>query len=108
MKKLMIAAMALATLVTTPALAQNYRERTYAGPMANDPYVGAGTRYGTGYDGTGYYGAGYYGAGSDAYAFAPDGTAGPQPGVYSFGKYRGWDPDPNIRLQLLRDPFDGD
>lgn len=26
------------------------------------------------------------------------------PAVISFDQYRGWDPDPNIRFQLLRDP----
>jgi hypothetical protein len=25
------------------------------------------------------------------------------PGVFSNGQYAGWDPDPNIRFQLLRD-----
>lgn len=29
-------------------------------------------------------------------------TAGPA--VYSNGQYAGWDPDPNIRFQLQRDP----
>lgn len=29
-------------------------------------------------------------------------TAGPA--VYSNGQYAGWDPDPNIRFQLMRDP----
>jgi hypothetical protein len=26
------------------------------------------------------------------------------PAVYSNGEYAGWDPDPNIRFQLMRDP----
>ena len=26
------------------------------------------------------------------------------PAVYSNGQYAGWDPDPNIRFQLMRDP----
>jgi hypothetical protein len=47
-------------------------------------------------------------AGSQAYAYAPgyNGSAGasyPNP-VYAYGQYQGADPDPNIRLQLLRDP----
>lgn len=29
------------------------------------------------------------------------------PAVYSAGRYLGQDPDPNIRLQLLRDPRSG-
>jgi hypothetical protein len=29
------------------------------------------------------------------------------PPVYAYGKYVGHDPDPNIRLQLLRDPATG-
>ena len=98
MKKLMITTMALATLAATPTLAQDYRTRPRAAPMASDSYYrGAGPNYGS-----------YYGAGYDAYASVPDSTTGPQPGVYNYGKYLGWDPDPNIRLQLLRDPFAGD
>ena len=30
------------------------------------------------------------------------------PPVYTYGKYIGQDPDPNVRLQLLRDPGEGD
>ncbi len=41
------------------------------------------------------------------------GGNGPQPNgcsppVYTYGKYIGQDPDPNVRLQLLRDPGEGD
>jgi hypothetical protein len=31
-------------------------------------------------------------------------TAVGGPAVYSNGQYAGWDPDPNIRFQLMRDP----
>ena len=34
----------------------------------------------------------------------PNGCAPP---VYNYGKYIGQDPDPNIRLQLMRDPATG-
>ena len=34
----------------------------------------------------------------------PNGCAPP---VYNFGRYVGQDPDPNIRLQLMRDPATG-
>jgi len=45
------------------------------------------------------------------YLFVPTDQA-PQPNgcappVYAYGKYVGQDPDPNIRLQLLRDPATG-
>ena len=45
------------------------------------------------------------------YLFLPtDRAPGPNgcaPPVYAYGKYVGQDPDPNIRLQLLRDPATG-
>jgi hypothetical protein len=34
----------------------------------------------------------------------PNGCA---PAVYNYGRYIGQDPDPNIRLQLMRDPATG-
>jgi hypothetical protein len=45
-------------------------------------------------------------------SFIAPGNTGPQPNgcappVYAYGKYVGQDPDPNIRLQLLRDPATG-
>jgi len=47
--------------------------------------------------------------GDEAYAYAPDNGATPMPGqftpgVYQFGVYQGWDPDPSIRFQLMRVP----
>lgn len=108
MKKLILTviAMALTTLAATPAFAQNYRTRTHVAPMTSDSYYsyrGARARYGAGYD------AGYeaYAAAPDDYAAVPDDTEAPQAGVYSYGRYRGWDPDPGIRFQLRRDTNDG-
>lgn len=44
--------------------------------------------------------------------FLLPGNHGPQPNgcappVYQYGRYIGQDPDPNIRLQLMRDPGTG-
>ncbi len=46
-----------------------------------------------------------------SYLFVPTNRA-PQPNgcappVYSYGKYVGQDPDPNIRFQMMRDPATG-
>lgn len=41
----------------------------------------------------------------DAFGFRRDVTLNPQP-VYSYGKYRGQDPDPAVRLDLERDILD--
>lgn len=96
MKKMIITAMALATMAATPALAQNYRPADDGGPMAASPapsggrYMRSDARYGYG-----------------AYAAAPVDMVG-GPAVYSYGRYAGWDPDPSIRLQLRRDPVGGD
>jgi hypothetical protein len=40
----------------------------------------------------------------DANASADRDLTVPGPAVYSNGQYAGWDPDPNIRFQLMRDP----
>jgi hypothetical protein len=40
----------------------------------------------------------------DANASTDSGLTVGGPGVYSNGQYAGWDPDPNIRFQLMRDP----
>lgn len=43
--------------------------------------------------------------GYDSNARATDGDlTNNGPGVFSNGQYAGWDPDPNIRFQLMRDP----
>jgi hypothetical protein len=81
MKKLVIA-LALVSLAASPALAKKYHKRVIADPA--------------------------YQAADQAYAYAPDHTYDASPGisqpVYAFGQYQGADPDPFIRLQLLRDP----
>lgn len=41
--------------------------------------------------------------GYDAYASADAGYVS-GPAVIAYGEYAGWDPDPFIRLQLMRDP----
>jgi hypothetical protein len=80
MKKL-VTAFALAALVATPAFAKNNHPRQSAAPQT------AGS-------------AGGYGA----YAAADVTRYGPAAFVY--GAYVGSDPDPNIRLQLIREyPF---
>ena len=75
MKKLMTA-IALAMLAATPAFAATHHARV----SAQQPYAGDDSA-------------------SGAYAAASSGLA-----VYSFGRYAGWDPDPAIRFQLMRDP----
>ncbi len=40
----------------------------------------------------------------DANASADRDVTAAGPAVYSNGQYAGWDPDPNIRFQLMRDP----
>jgi hypothetical protein len=85
MKKLMIG-LALVAVAATPALAESYHSRasnnSQASVVASDSY-----------DKTG----------SGAYAAAPGAsTNGMDPGVYQYGVYAGWDPDPSIRHQLQR------
>lgn len=79
MKKLLLMSVALMALAATPAFAKTHHS---AKPMSADP--------------------------ADAsYATAPaSGITAQGPAVYSFGQYAGWDPDPNIRFQLMRDPGD--
>lgn len=131
MKKLIIVTTALATVVAMPALAKTYRTHTYrthdvtARTMDNfymrpRPYIGFGAAgFGVPY---GFYGSEAYAAapygfyGGDAYAAAPYGAYGGEayaavtgstgtigPVVIDNGRYLGADPDPNVRLQLLRD-----
>lgn len=46
-----------------------------------------------------------YSQGYEANASADRGLTVSGPAVYSVdGQYAGWDPDPNIRFQLMRDP----
>jgi hypothetical protein len=80
MKKFFIGtSLALATLAATPALAKTHHSSVQAASEAN---------------------------GYDASAAADPSVTASGPAIYSFGKYAGWDPDPNIRFQLLRDPGD--
>lgn len=86
MKKLAIA-LAVTALAASPALAKSkQQQKSAAAPQADS--------YNTQSD--------------EAYAYAPQNGAtnapGMRPGVYQYGVYQGWDPDPNIRFQLLRVP----
>lgn len=81
MKKLMIG-LALTAAAVTPGFAAGYQYR------AADTTVGGPT----------------IAAGAGAYAYAPE-VAMPAPGaVFVNGEYQGADPDPQVRLNLLRDP----
>jgi hypothetical protein len=74
------ASLALAAFTATP---------TFAATVHRTSHVGASQNYPEAYD-------------ASASADRDLTTAGPA--VYSNGQYAGWDPDPNIRFQLLRDP----
>ena len=79
MKKLLIGtSLLLATLAATPSFAASRHVRMPAQPSHTSGY--------------------------DAYAAAEDGITAKGPAIYSYGVYAGWDPDPNIRYQLRRDP----
>jgi hypothetical protein len=83
MKKMLLAAAAVAALVS-PAFAQS---RTIAAP---------GYGYGAAWHGP------FRGAPVGVYAQSP-GIAAQGYGVYRNGQYIGWDPDPAVRLMLLKD-----
>jgi len=106
-----IVATALATLIATPVFAQKLPND--GGPMwsstaAPPPPPPPGPRY--------TYRAWRYQDPYAAYALDPYAAyaAAPgavvvdvmprMPGMYNHGDYVGWDPDPNIRFQLWRDP----
>ena len=79
MKKLMIAtSLLLATLAATPTFAatRHARVQSYATNTA----------------------------GYEANASADNRLTVRGPAVIAYGQYAGWDPDPSIRFQLLRDP----
>jgi hypothetical protein len=85
MMKLMIG-LALVAATTTPALAESYHSRASNNSQAS---AAASDSYGK--------------TGDGAYAAAPGAfTNGMGPGVYQYGVYAGWDPDPSIRHQLQR------
>lgn len=88
MKKLVIA-LALSAVTAMPALAQVY-------PTAGNPDY-TGNDQVTGSTGRGAFSA-------FAYVAKPRQAYGAPAAVYVNGEYQGADPDPNVRLQLLRDP----
>jgi hypothetical protein len=103
MKKLMIG-LALTAMVATPALAETYMTTTgatSAGIAADGRYMISDSGA-PGYVPYGSYGAPAYGA----YAYAPEAgmTYAPPYSVYVNGRYQGSDPDPQVRLNLRRDP----
>ena len=85
MKKLMTA-LALATLVASPALADSAKS-SKARSMSGQQSYAAGN------------------AGYDAFAAADNGVTIGGPAIFVNGVYVGWDPDPAIRLQLIKDPL---
>lgn len=88
MKKLMTA-LALAALVASPALAGSSKSadspKSKARMSAQQSYAAGNTGY-------------------DAFAAADSGLTIGGPAIFVDGVYAGWDPDPAIRLQLMRDP----
>ncbi len=83
MKKLMTA-LALATLVASPALADSAKSK--ARMSGQQSYAASN-------------------AGYDAFAAADSGVTIGGPAIFVNGVYVGWDPDPAIRLQLIKDPL---
>ena len=81
MKKLLLTAAALTMLAASPAFAKTHHSGVPADPEAN-------------------------GYGASAAAGPASGVTVSGPAIYTYGEYGGWDPDPNIRFQLLRDPGD--
>lgn len=94
----LIVATALATMMGTPALAQ--RAANDGGPISSPAWT-------TTAPAGGYMQRAQarrvWRAGEGAYAAVPDRSVTTH-SVYSNYDYIGWDPDPNIRFQLLRDP----
>ncbi len=94
MKKLMTA-LALAALVASPALADSSKSANSSKSKAR---MSAQQSYAAG------------NAGYDAFAAADPNVAADSgltiggPAIFVNGVYAGWDPDPAIRLQLMRDP----
>ncbi len=97
-RKIIISGAAVLTLAAMPALAQNVPAPGELAPMAGEPPPGPVPYLGPNVGMAPIYGG-------EAFAAVPGGPVGPimQPGLYDCGRYLGWDPDPNIRLQLLRD-----
>ncbi len=78
MKKFVIGASLVLAMAATPALAKSHS------------HVSADQTYAA--------------ANSEPVTADESGLTVKGPAVISFDQYRGWDPDPNIRFQLLRDP----
>lgn len=98
MKTAIIAAMALATVAGTPVFAQTVTSHpandggpisVVSGPATSSPRMTRNTGHG-------------------AYAAEPEAYMAGTPGVISYDRYAGWDPDPSIRLMLKRDATGGD
>ena len=87
MKKMLLAAAALAVMAS-PALAQ-YRTAVTPGYGQSAPVARQVAPF-------------WGGAPGGVYAQSP-GVAGQAYGLYRNGQYIGWDPDPNVRLMLLKD-----
>ena len=91
----LIVATAFVTMMGTPVLAQraandggSMSSSTMAAPAPASPQTQRAWRNGRG-----------------AYAAVPGtGAIATTRSLYQNGDYVGWDPDPNIRFQLLRDP----
>jgi hypothetical protein len=83
MKKLVIGTSLALALAATPALAASYHARVTTQSYGSEAYAQS--------------------AGSEAYAaaFDRDFVVG-GPALFSNGKNLGWDPDPRVRLDLLR------
>lgn len=79
MKKFVIGASLILAMAATPALAKSRvhatADQSYAAATAGEPVTAD-----------------------------ESGLTNRGPAVISFDQYRGWDPDPNIRFQLMRDP----
>lgn len=100
MQRTIIIATAMAAMMGTPALAQ--RPANDGGPMAPLPSAVTTPAPATTY-GQRIQSRRMWRAGEGAYAAVPERTVTTR-GLYENGDYVGWDPDPNIRFQLLRDP----
>lgn len=82
-KQLTIAAAAAVALAATPVMARS----PHLSDTTRSPYVGHPYAWGD--------------AGYGAYAAEPEGFIA-EPGATSNGRYTGWDPDPNVRLDLQK------
>lgn len=104
MKPTIIITAALMTVMGTPVLAQvSYRPANDGGPMS-PPTSTMTAPAPTSTQARRIQSRRMSRAGEGAYAAAPEERTVTTRGLYENGDYVGWDPDPNIRFQLLRDP----